>query len=194
MLPRAENIQNRFYWGFNVSKIFRIFLMLSSLGLTFAVFLANKEINILNNFGSIFEKIPVISYFLYAFLACGPAALSLYLARKLSKDNISKNSIVSIELANDTYLPVYLGYFFVALSVQEYSAFCFVFGIIFTLTFCSKAQYFNPLYFMYGYNFYNATTDQNVSILLITKKDLRNPADIEFSSIHRVNNLTFIDV
>ena len=132
-------------------SLFRGLLILSSLCLTVAVFLANKEQAFLNSLLPSFANLPsLLSYIIYFMLALGFSALSVYLARFLGSDTISKNSLTSIEPANDGYLPSYLGYFFVALSVQNYQQFIFIFGIIYIFVFFSRTGYFISTLFCLG--------------------------------------------
>ena len=168
-----------------MTTLFRIFLMLSSLCMTFAVFLANKNVVLFNKLHPILINTPrVVSYLLYFIVAILLAKASLFFAKRLSDDSISKKSLSDIEVANDTYVPIYLGYFFVALSVQSYWIFLFVFGMIFIFTFLSQTSYFNPLYLLFGYRFYYVTNQSNVKV----------PALVHFEKIKRINDYTFIDI
>lgn len=65
-------------------------------------------------------------------------ALSIFLSRGLSSDDFKEGDVVSIEHANNSFLPSYLGYFFVALSISSWSAlFLFMVFCLFSL-FCLK--------------------------------------------------------
>lgn len=57
------------------------------------------------------------SYFLYVLIPIFLTGISLLLSKRLGKDEFKKGNIISIEYANNSFLPSYLGYFFVALSV-----------------------------------------------------------------------------
>ena len=67
-------------------------------------------------------------------------------------------------------------------------------GIICIFIFCSRAAYFNPMYFLFGYQFYYAVTTKNVKILIITRQHLKNPEMVQFDRIKRINDFTFIDI
>lgn len=56
-------------------------------------------------------------------------------------------------LADHEFLPVYLGYFFVALSISDCTTLCFIYLIVFT--FLIQTQYFNPIFLLFGYHFYH---------------------------------------
>jgi hypothetical protein len=90
-------------------------------------------------------------------------------------------------------LPSYLGYFFVALSVSNWETLFFVYGVLFIFTFRSQALYFNPLFLLYGYEFYNITTTSKASIFLISRERYKVPSDIAIAKAFRINNYTFIE-
>ncbi|MFV0193987.1 hypothetical protein OBJ93_00750 [Empedobacter falsenii] len=121
-------------------------------------------------------------------------ALSFYIAKYLPKDSISQKSIIEIELANNNFLPTYLGYFFVSLSVNNTSTLIVVFLMIYVFTFLSQTLYFNPIFLLFGYHFYFIKTQKNIKIFLITRKKLKNPGDLGFEELRRINNYTFIDL
>ena len=103
--------------------------------------------------------------------------------------------ILGIELANDAYLPSYLGYFFVALSIptNDILTLLFVFSILFLFVFCSQALYYNPLFLILGYKFYYVTNSKSMKIFIISKRELRICDSFTFNKLKRINNYTFID-
>lgn len=133
----------------------------------------------------------IILYIGAPFLLSG---LGLWIANYLSHDAIESES-EEVEMANDTYMPVYLGYFFVALSIPEkdYITLGMVFGLIFILTLFSQTQYFNPVFLMYGYKFYHITKKNHFKVFIITRKKIRNTEDLVFLDLRRINDFTFID-
>lgn len=119
--------------------------------------------------------------------------LSLLFAESLGKESIKNGDIKGIEYANDAFLPSYLGYFFVALDVPNVETLCVVYPLIFVFTFSSQTLYFNPLFLVFNYHFYNLTTVNDVRIFMITKKKFKDPATVSFPSLLRVNDFTYID-
>ncbi len=96
-------------------------------------------------------------------------------------------------LADHEFLPVYLGYFFVALSINNCMTLCFVYAIVFVFTFLTQTQYFNPIFLLFGYHFYHITTEQGTKAFLIAKrKVIRNAKDAEFTDLRRINDTTYI--
>jgi hypothetical protein len=119
--------------------------------------------------------------------------MSLVFANWLDKDSISKGLITGVESANNSFLPSYLGYFFVALDVPNAETLSFVFTLIFGFTFFSQALYFNPLFLLFGYQFYNVTNENQVRIFMITKQRLKDPSSANFPNLLRINDFTFLD-
>jgi len=138
-----------------------------------------------------------VSFITYLLIPIFLTIIRIFLSKFLDDDNmemIGKESvIIDVELANNAFLPSYLGYFFVALSVTECSTLMYVFAILFLFTFLSQTLYFNPLFLLFGYHFYYVTTINRVKRLLITREKLNNPASIDLPKLKRINDFTFID-
>lgn len=184
-----------------MSYIFKFFLTLNSLLLIFSVYLVKNNIflNILSTWipndslGDIICKLPYyISYLAYFMIVVLFTYISLLLIRFLSHDQISAGAITTVETANDSFLPSYLGYFFVALSISDINVFSYVFSIIFIFILFSKISYFNPIFLLFGYNFFHLTQKNGLKIVVITKKELKTPSEVGFFDLKRINNYTFI--
>lgn len=197
-----------------MSYIFRFFLIISSLSLSFIIFAINKKMtieslahyfykicsyliekNVATEFivNNLYELLNIVSYCIYFIVILVLSGLSIFFIKYLSDDSIEENSLSNIEPANDAFLPSYLGYFFVALSVPDIQVFFVVFGIIAIFIFYSRISYFNPIFFLFSFNFYYVTNINNVKVLLITKRQLKKTQDIEFTELKRITNYTFID-
>ncbi len=104
------------------------------------------------------------------------------------------NNVASIELADTNFLPTYLGYFFVGLSICDWCVFVCVYIMIFVFLLKSGSQQFNPIFLLFNYHFYNIKTSNGVNIFLIAKGDIiRDPNIRTFLTLRRVNNITYID-
>lgn len=102
--------------------------------------------------------------------------------------------ICEVELASHSFLPSYLGYFFVALSIPNLNTLWYVYAVILLFTHLSKALSFNPLFLLFGYQFYFVTSEDGAKIFLITKQNMKNIQDVDLSKLRRINDFTFIDV
>lgn len=177
-----------------IEYIFKLFLTLNSLLLSLMVFLIKEETTI-NPLHPYLSSLPaVISYLLYFGIVVLLTLISIRLTDSLDTDTIDKLSISVIEPANDAFLPSYLGYFFVALSAPNIEVFLYVFVIICIFIYHSRISYFNPIFFLIGFNFYYITNNKNNKVLIITRKQLKEPKNVEFKNLKRINNYTFMDM
>lgn len=173
--------------------LYRLLLTFNATSLILVIYLVKSEITI-NYISKIWCCAPnYISYIIYAIIPIILTYFSLLFTNLLSNDVIQRGSVIEVEQANNVFLPSYLGYFFVALSVPNCDTLLFVFLILFVFTFLSQTLYFNPLFLFFGYNFYNVSTNNNIKIFIVSKKTIKNPKDIEFKKLKRINNFTFID-
>lgn len=170
-----------------MSCVFKLLLTLDSLSMSVFIYLVNKKIPIKT-------LRPELSYIIYFLLIVIFTALILGLTRCLGTDTIESGSILMIEPANDAFLPSYLGYFFVALSVPNFVVFVIVFSIIGIFIFSSRMSYFNPIFFLFRYHFYYVQTNEFNKILIISKRILKNPKTLSFENLKRINDYTFIEV
>ena len=115
-----------------------------------------------------------LSYLAYTIAPVLLTWLSLALSSFLGKDEFKEGETETIEHANNSFLPSYLGYFFVALSISDWQALIFVYGILFVFTFLSQALYFNPIFLLFGYEFYNVKTQSGTTIFLISRERYKN--------------------
>lgn len=175
---------------------FRFLLTINATSLMVIVFLVQKG----QTLGYFLPQYPylvalpnIISYTGYLLVPILLTGLSILLSSKLSKDNFKAGDIVSIEHANNSFLPSYLGYFFVALSVGNWETLVFVYSVLFAFTFLSQALYFNPLFLLFGFEFYNITTKNGATIFLISGKRYKTPGDVDLPIAYRINNYTFIE-
>jgi hypothetical protein len=170
--------------------LYQLFLAFNSTWLIVVVFLI-KEKYLFNNLQN------YTIYFSWAIFILIPiflTALSFFIVRYLPKDRLAKTAIGEIELANNNFLPTYLGYFFVSLGINDISTLIVVFVIIYIFTCLSQTLYFNPIFLIFGYHFYFIKTNKNIKIFLITRKRLKAPVENGFENLRRINNYTFIDI
>lgn len=180
----------------NLNFLFRLLLTISATSLLLIVFLVQKSYTLYCLFPSLTwmkDISPFVSYLIYIAVPVMLTWLSIKLSSKLGKDSFCSGDIVEISHANNSFLPSYLGYFFVALSVGNWDTLIVVYGMLFVFTFRSQALYFNPLFLLYGFEFYNVTTRGGASIFLISGKRYKLPVDVVIQSARRINDYTFIE-
>lgn len=175
---------------------FRILLTFNATSLLVIIFLVQKGYT-LGHFFPQCEQLTAlpnaISYIAYLLVPILLTGLSILFSSKLGKDSFKKASVASIEHANNSFLPSYLGYFFVAVSINNYETLFVVYGVLFVFTFLSQALYFNPLFLIFGFEFYNITTKNGTVIFLISRYKYKTPDEIEIPKAFRINNYTFIE-
>jgi hypothetical protein len=190
--------------------LYRLLLVLSSISVTGAVFLVNKRVSvfemanewlvglapksILINWTPPEEILAACSYAFYFLVSFGLSVAVFRATKWLPTEQIDNGSFKSIELVNDTFVPVYLAYFFVALSTTSNSSFLLIFGIILVFVYRSGGAYFDPIYILRGYKIYAAVSRADVKSFIITRQILKGVADLKFENLCRINDFTFIEV
>ncbi|MGV7117705.1 hypothetical protein [Paenibacillus kyungheensis] len=163
-------------------------MSLNSILFVVIVYLIKQDISLFNGFFLCTWPSHLILMIIPIFLA----KLNLKTSKYLEKDSI-ESKITQIEQANNTYLPSYLGYFFIALSIQNVQTFIFIFLILFVFVYFSQTQYFNPVFLLLGYHFYFVTIEDNSKNIIISKRKLKIPHEAEFKKLRRINYYTYID-
>lgn len=182
-----------------INTAFRLLLTLNATSLLVIIFLVQKGYTLDQFFSGVAwlnwtEMVPnAVSYLFYFLIPVVSTGISILLSSKLGKDDFKSGEMASIEHANNSFLPSYLGYFFVALSIGSWEALWFVYSVLFIFTFLSQALYFNPLFLMFGYEFYNITTKNGTAIFLISRHKYKRPDEIHIPVAYRINNYTFIE-
>jgi hypothetical protein len=172
-----------------MNKLYKLFLAFNSTYLIIVVYLINKNFVLI----LLANKPNYYSHLIFVLIPVLLTLLSFLLLNFLDDDEIKKENILEVELANNTFLPTYLGYFFVSLSISNLETLIFIFLIIYVFTFLSQTLYFNPIFLLFRYNFYFLTNSDNVKIFLITKRQIKYPKEFDFNRLKRINDYTFID-
>lgn len=138
-------------------------------------------------------NIPYLAFdFILLLIPILTSLLALILANCFGNDNL--NSCKEVEYANSSFIPTYLGYFFVGLSLDNSIQLLIVYLIIFVFTQLSQTEYFNPIYLLFGYKFYHIQSEKGTKLFLITRRKIRNANNEEFSQLKRINETTFIEL
>lgn len=183
---------------FYLTKLYNIIYTFTATSLFIFVYLVKEHICIdLPKFSDNLDFLASILIYILAILYF--AGFCILLQRLNSnKDNLG--SIKEIEYADNSFLANYLGFFFVALSLPKWGCFydnianIVIYAIIFLFTLFSHSAYYNPVFLILGFKFYNAKNQDDVKILLITKRNLKKLSDWNDVPLHRINNYTFIEV
>ena len=116
----------------------------------------------------------------------------LKISKKLTEEDL--NTYTDLELVDNEGLSVYLAYFFVALSINNWVIMAIIYTIIFAFTYITQATYYNPLFIIFNYHFYKGITQNGVHHNLIIKGDIIRSTEITPlpKQARRINNTTFI--
>ncbi|MDF1584300.1 MAG: hypothetical protein P1P78_13450, partial [Methyloprofundus sp.] len=108
-----------------INAAFRVLLTANATSLLVIIFLVQKGITLgqllggVNYFGWTVTLTNAVSYLFYLAIPILSTGLSIWLSKYLGKDEFKAGEVASIEHANNSFLPSYLGYFFVALSISN---------------------------------------------------------------------------
>lgn len=162
--------------------LFRVLLSFSATSWMLAVYLIKTHTSFLGLPMIVAALIYIIILSLIAFIA-------LQLTRRLEKDEVVE--CLTFDLADNEFLPVYLGYFFVALSINDIFTLLFIYAMVWALT-ALLNTYFNPVFILFKYHYYQVTTSTNTQLFVICKSNERNPQNVKFDDLRRINNRTYI--
>lgn len=182
-----------------INIAFRLLLTFNATSLLVIIFLVQKGYTLGHFFTHItcsdwLNTLPnAASYGLYIVVPLLSTGLSILLSSLLGRDSFKTGEVTSIEHANNSFLPSYLAYFFVALSIENWETLGFVYAVLFVFTFLSQALYFNPLFLIFGYEFYNITTKNGTAVFLISRHKYKKPDEVVIPIALRINNYTFIE-
>ena len=165
-----------------INFLFRIMLSFSATSWMIVVYVIKIHY-------SLFSLPASITALILVAVTVGLAALILLLTKSLEKDEVV--DCTTFDLADDTYLPIYLGYFFVALSINDCFTLGFVYAIVLVLTTLLNA-YFNPVFILFGYHYYKVTSSGGTQLFLICRSSERNPDNVKLYDLRRINNRTYI--
>ena len=88
------------------------------------------------------------------FVALILSYLYIYCVKKYKQNTQSEQmECGEIEIAEPKYIPIYITYFVIAVSINKLLIFCSVFILIYLLILKGKFSYFNP-YLLFSYHFY----------------------------------------
>ena len=165
-----------------MNLFFKFLLTVNATSWMFVIYGINKQI--------VFWKMP--SFICNLLLFSLPVLLAFISIKTLSfwgRDSLG--GCQDFSLADNEFLPTYLGYFFVSLSVSNHTTMVYLYLIVFMFTFLSQTQYFNPSFMLFGYHYYYVLTERGTRVLVITKGVIRNKEDISFDNLTRINNTTY---
>lgn len=167
-----------------VNLLFKLLLTVNATSWMVVIYGIKEKVTILNIpqyiFGMLLLCIPIFLSF-----------ISIEVSSFLGTDYLE--GCKELDLADNDFLPTYLGYFFVSLSIPDNVTMVYLYIIIFVFTFASQTQYFNPILLLFGYHYYYAITEYGTKVFIIVRgKVIRNKNKITFNNLKRINDTTYI--
>lgn len=180
--------------------LFRLFYVTVSFLLLIAIYLINHSITlglIMKRLGINYCDIDLPNWLSYAFfLACVVLSSLVVVGRFKSlndKIDLEVNQINNISPTGDNFVASFFAYIFLGLSINN----CYMLAVIFItlVIMCLSTQMYlyNPLFILFGYNYFYIKTTSGLTIILLTKRKFKLNEKEDLKGIRRLNDYTYID-
>ena len=148
------------------------------------------------------ESVTYVAYVIYFIALLFLSFFSIKFSFKyLDQDVIERKKVKEFDQANDFYLPIYLGYAFVAISLPTLKSFLLFFVLMLIELARTRFFYFNPIFLVVGYKFYFIKQIDDSKVLVISKKEIKTIDELfedgngdmrSYIAITKVNEYTFL--
>ena len=148
------------------------------------------------------ESVTYVAYVIYFIALLFLSFFSIRFSLKyLDQDVIERKKVKEFEQANDFYLPIYLGYAFVAISLPTLKSFILFFVLMLIVLARTRFFYFNPIFLVLGYKFYFIKHIDDSKVLVISKKEIKTIDELfedsngdmrSYIALTKVNEYTFL--
>ena len=123
------------------------------------------------------------------------SCLLLQLCMNDSNDVV--NSVVELQEVTNEYMPIYLGYIFIAVGISNDETFIMVFLILLVILFKTQIVAFNPMFCLLGYHYYRIKTSKDpkcINVFVMSKrKNIKDYKELQFKNLSKINEFTYID-
>ena len=178
-------------------KLYNLLFTIVSLSLLVVIYLINSGTGIRELTGLYIpgHDFPAwVSYTIYCISVIVISWLTTFLFSFFEKHNIPSTNVKGIESADGIFIPTYLAYVFVGLSMQSLDKLWFCYGILVVVCFAAQIYLFNPAFYLLGYKFYFVTNSRGKKLLIMTRKRILLSETIEFEKIYRINDYTYVEL
>lgn len=117
----------------------------------------------------------------------------IYITNKPADEDFKKAKL--IELEDNSFVPSYLGYFFISINADNYLTMISFYLIILVFMYFAGVEYFNPIFLLLHYHIYKVESDNGVQFILILKYNqgvVRKSSSLNNLKLYRINNLTYV--
>lgn len=144
----------------------------------------------------------IYSLIVYFIIMVGMAWLSIFITIWTRPDNSHPNVVKDVSKSNGLYFMSSLGYLFVGISVPsvnnigcpDWTSMMIVYIIVVILIALSKLYYYNPIYLLFGYRFYDVVTENGIVIHVITRQRIyKDSDDVRFPHLKEITDEVFVE-
>lgn len=126
----------------------------------------------------------------------GLSILTVHICECGVNDKVNKiNSLVDV---TNEYMPVYLGYIFVAVSINNLELFVLIYVLLLVLIYRTQIVAYNPMFCLFGYHYYKITvfgSHQSIEVFVISKlKNIKDYHLLKFDKLSKINEFTYMDI
>ena len=123
------------------------------------------------------------NFFVISGIAIGLIFLCLLIIKAAKKQlGVINFNVTQVKSADSETVGFILIYLLPLINMTDISVnlpvLLFIFFLFFLIVWSTNAYHFNPLMGLFGYHFYEVTSNGNIVFLLITKSDIRSTAQI----------------
>ncbi len=176
--------------------LYKLFFTLVSLLLLAVIYLINSSIEIgrLTGLHLWFDMPAIVSYLIYIVGSLFLTWLCTLAFSKMETISLQSTNIKGIESADSTFVPMYLAYVFVGVSIQNEISLILCYLLIAIICFFAQNYYFNPLFYILGYRYYFVINSADKKLLIMTKKHIYLGQEIDFANLKRLNDYSYVDI
>ena len=117
-----------------------------------------------------------------------------------SADSIKK-SVQEVSIINNDYMPIYLGYIFVSVSIPnpaigeiDLLTLMVVYLLVNVFVTASRSLCFNPIFVIFGYSYYSVKTKLGTNLFVITRKKIsKSDEDVKFEKLRKITEIVYIE-
>lgn len=181
--------------------LFRLAYVAVSFLLLIAIYLINHSFTLgmlLKSMKLDFVKADIPNFLSYVIYIVIVVLLSgLFVKRfKVLKDRININSdkIDKISPTGDNFLASFFAYIFLGLSINNAYMLIVIYIALVIMCYSTQMYLYNPIFILFGYNYFYIKTKEGLTIILLTKKKFQLGEIESLIGIRRLNDYTYIDL
>ena len=107
---------------------------------------------------------------------------------------IRADNIKKISPTGDSFLVSFFAYIFLGLSINNNYMLATVYIALTIMCFATQLYLYNPIFLLFGYNYYNVSTKNGLTVIILTKQKFGLNTNVDFPNLRRLNDYTYIDL